>query len=376
MPPTPPARSRPAATRAPRRDRRDARARPTARENALFWVRAIVVILVLRAFIFEPFRIPSESMERTLLVGDFLIVSKLNYGARTPNTIGVPFTGLYVPGLELPQTRLPGFEAPGRGDVVVFNYPAAQDVERGAIPEETPIERRAPYIKRLVGEPGDTLAVLDKVLHIDGRPVGLQPTMKQRWRVTMEAQTPLSAAVYEQEGVDLFGSGFADSSQVVSSDIAATPAEAASVAARPGVARVEPFVYPAGVSQPGGMIYPQQSGYNADQYGPVVVPGRGMTVALTAQTWPVYEEVIRRYEGHTTDAAGGQYRIDGQPAASYTFAQNYYFAMGDSRDNSVDSRFWGFVPESHIVGKALFTFLSLTSDVPFLRFTRFLRPIP
>ena len=384
VPPTPPARprsesGRPSSRQVDRDARRarssDAKAKPTAAENIRFWIQAIVVILILRAFIFEPFRIPSESMEGTLLVGDFLIVSKLHYGARTPNTIGVPFTRFYGPGLELPQTRLPGFDEPERGDVVVFNYPSDTDVVVGAIPESTPIERRGPYIKRLVGQPGDTLAVLDKVLHIDGRPVPLAPTQKQRWRVTMDGGTPLSAAVFEDAGVDFFGSGYPDTTSIVASDIAATPAEARLIAARPGVASVTPFVMPEGASQ--SMVYPQTSGWNADQFGPVVVPGRGMSVPINAATWPVYEPVIRRYERRTTGRGdGGTYLVAGQPVTSYTFRQDYFFAMGDSRDNSVDSRFWGFVPESHIVGKALFTFLSFKGEFPFVRLNRFFRPIP
>ena len=345
--------------------------KPTARENARFWFRAIVVILILRAFIFEPFRIPSESMENTLLVGDFLIVSKLNYGARTPNTIGIPFTEIYVPGLELPQTRLPGFEAPHRGDVIVFNYPAAVDVERGPIPEDVPVERRAPYIKRLVAEPGDTLAVFDKVLHINGVPVPLAPTQKQRWRVTMTGQTTLPAAVLEDLRADLLGSGYPDSTGALVSDVAMTPVAARTVEARADVASVEPSILPEALTDP-------TFGANPDHVAPLLVPGRGLSVPLTEQTWATYEPVIRRYEGHTASHdAGGPFLIDGTPQTSYTFAADYYFAMGDSRDNSVDSRFWGFVPETHIVGKALFTFLSFRSFLPPIpRLERFFRPIP
>jgi signal peptidase I len=350
--------------------------RPTMRENVRFWVKAIVVILILRAFIFEPFRIPSESMEGTLLNRDFLIVSKLHYGARTPNTIGIPFTQIYLPGIEFPQTRLPGFSSVQRGDVVVFNYPSATDVERGRIAEDVPVERRAPYIKRVVGVPGDTLAVLDKVLHIDGQPVPLAPTMKQRWRMTMTGQAAPPPAALEDLGVDFFGAGFPDSTGVLAVDIAATPTAARALDGRADVASVVPFVLPEGAPQM--MVYPQTSGWNADQYGPVVVPGQGMTVALDAATWPVYSEVIARYEGHTASVGpGGEYLVDGRAATRYTFAQDYYFAMGDSRDNSVDSRFWGFVPKSHVVGRALFTFLSFKSWLPPIpRFERFFRPIP
>ena len=145
-----PDRSRP--SRSARRG--EAPVRPTFKENVWYWVKAIVAILIVRAFIAEPYRIPSESMEDTLLVGDFLIVSKLHWGPRTPETVGIPVTGIYLPGLRFPQVRLPGFAEPERGDVVVFNYPASVDVERGVIPASVPIERRAPYIKRIMALPG------------------------------------------------------------------------------------------------------------------------------------------------------------------------------------------------------------------------------
>lgn len=343
-----------------------------------FWVKAIAIILVLRAFLFEPYRIPSESMEDTLLWGDFLIVSKLNYGARTPNTIGVPFTGLYVPGLRLPQTRLPGFGAPERGDVVVFNYPASVDVERGRIPEDVPIERRAPYIKRIIGVPGDTLAVIDKAVHIDGRPLPLVETMKQRWRVTATGGTRPNARQFAEMGVEFVeGSDVRRNGALVSPrefDVFATPDEVRAIQALPDIASVAPFALPESATQP--MVYPQGSGWNADQYGPVVVPGRGLTVPLNSQTWPVYAEVIDRYEGRTVgEASDGSYVIDGRIAREYTFGQDYYFVMGDFRDNSVDSRFWGFVPESHLVGKAVFKFISVQKEFPFVRLGRFFRPI-
>ena len=169
----------------------------------MFWVKAIAIILVLRVFLFEPYRIPSESMEDTLLVYDFLIVSKLHYGARTPATIGIPFTGIYIPGFRLPQTRLPGFSEPTRGDVAVFNYPPAVDVVRGQIPESIPTERRAPYIKRLIGMPGDTLAVLDKLVHIDGEPYPLRNDMKQRWRVVGTGAGRANVRQLDELGIEL-----------------------------------------------------------------------------------------------------------------------------------------------------------------------------
>ena len=372
--------------RRPRAERRDGRTlarkdrppKPTFKENVRFWVKAILIIVLVRVFLFEPYRIPSESMEDTLLVYDFLIVSKLHYGARTPATIGVPFTGLYIPGLVFPQTRLPGFSEPTRGDVVVFNYPPSQDVVRGQIPESVPIERRAPYIKRIVGMPGDTLAVLDKVVHIDGRAVPISPTMKQRWRVSGSGETRPNVRQLDDLGVELVpGSDARDGAMLVvprQYDVFATPPEAAALEARNDVARVEPFVVPDGLV--GSMVYPPGSPWNPDQYGPVVVPGRGMTVQLDSTAWAQFSEVIDRYEGHDIGRGlDGSYQIDGRAAESFTFTQDYFFVMGDFRDNSVDSRFWGFVPESHLIGKAVIKFISLDSEFPFVRLNRFFRPI-
>ena len=361
-----------------RRKRREAKAKsaakPTLKENLWFWAKALTIILLLRAFIFEPYRIPSESMENTLLVGDFLIVSKLHYGPRTPNTIGIPFTRIYVPGLEFPQTRLPGFSEPQRGDVFVFNYPAAEDIERGSIPETVPIERRFPYIKRLMGLPGDTLAVLDKVLHINGEPIPLQPTMKQRWKVIASGGTRPNARQLEEMGIVLeVGSDRRQGSVLVEPReyvVVASPADLEPFVARADVDRVEPYV----LSE---TWRDDTFNANPDHVTPQVIPGAGVTVPLNARTLPLYAEVIQRYEGRDLQIVDGEVRIDGQPATSYTFTQDYYFAMGDFRDNSVDSRWWGVVPETHLVGKAVFTFLSFRRWIPPIpRLNRFFRPIP
>ena len=362
-------------TASPRASRRE-RPKPTTRENVWYWVKAILIILILRAFVAEPYRIPSESMEDTLLVGDFLIVSKVHWGPRTPATVGVPFTRVYAPGLEAPQVRLPGFAEPERGDVAVFNYPASRDVVVGEIPASVPIERRGPYIKRIVAVPGDTVAVLDKVLHVNGVPQPLAPTMKQRWTVTATGDDRPNARQFAEMGVELeelsdrrdsTGTGYASPRQYV---VNATPPEAQAVAALPLVARVDPYIQDE-------RAVDQTYGANPDHVSPRVVPGAGMTVALTEATLPVYAETIRRHEGRRLERGpDGGVLVDGAPATTYTFTQDYYMAMGDSRDNSVDSRFWGFVPHSHLVGKAVFTFLSFKGELPFVRLERFFRPIP
>ncbi|MDX1418744.1 MAG: signal peptidase I [Rubricoccaceae bacterium] len=348
------------------------------KETLRFWAIAIFVIVLVRAFLFEPYRIPSESMEDTLLVGDFLIVSKLHYGPRTPNTLGIPLTPIYLRGVEFPTVRLPGFSEVERGDVVVFNYPASVDVERGRIPSTVPIQRRDPYIKRVVGLPGDTLAVLDKLVYLNGRPFPLLPTQKQLWRVTAAQGRSVSQTTLEAIGIEaarVVPQAPGDSA-ALRFDVLATPPEVEALDALPEVAAVQPSFMPEGVVI--DPRFPPGSTNNPDQFGPVVVPREGVTVPLNRETWPVLQELITRYEGHRAQALGDSvFVIDGQPATTYTFAQDYYFVMGDNRDNSVDSRYWGFVPEDHLVGKALFTFISMKRWLPPIpRITRFFRPIP
>lgn len=357
--------------------------KPTFKENVRFWIKAIIVILILRAFIFEPYRIPSESMEDTLLVGDFLIVSKLHYGARTPNTIGLPFTRIYVPGMVFPQTRLPGFSEPERGDVAVFNYPAPTDVERGSIPRDVPIERRDPYIKRLVAVPGDTIAIVDKTLLINGVADPLAETMKQQWLAySVNADRPTKREL-EEQGLILEAFGNAPDGRAYFA-VNGTPEAARRLEAREGVAEVTPGALQDSVTfrdtslgaLADDLVYGPAQKWNWHQYGPLAVPAAGETIDVTPTTMETYAEVLEQYEGvEVTRTRGGGYLLNGVERDSYTFKQDYYFAMGDNRDNSVDSRYWGFVPETHLVGKAVFKFLSFKSEFPFVRPNRFFRPI-
>jgi len=350
------------------------------KETVRFWVVAILVIAFIRAFFFEPYRIPSESMEDTLLVGDFLIVSKLHYGPRTPGTLGIPLTPLYLPGIQFPQKRLPGFSEVQRGDVVVFNYPAAQDVVRGQVPNSVPIERRDPYIKRVVGVPGDSIAVVDKVVYLNGVPQSLRPTMAQHWRVTSTGNTRPGVTELSDTGVQLMGDIPSQTGQATSPRqyvVTSTEGEATALMHRGDIASVEPFVRPEGNGDLQGLQFPPGSGSNPDQFPPIVVPRVGATVTLNAETWPGLQELITRHEGHVAQAIGDSvFVIDGAPAESYTFQQDYYFVMGDSRDNSVDGRYWGFVPHDHMVGKAVFIFISMKKWLPPIpRFNRFFRGI-
>jgi signal peptidase I len=355
----------------------------TWQETLRFWIVAIVVITTVKAFLITPFQIPSESMQRTQLVGDFLFVSKLHYGARTPNTIGIPFTNIYLKGIEFPQTRLPGFSEIQRGDVAVFNYPYHTDLVSGEVfPVTIPIERRAPFIKRIVGMPGDTLALLDKRLYINGRPGPQWPgVMNDRRVVWTDRAQRLREEFMAEHGIE-YARGYEQMLPDQQVAVNATEEAAEALKALPSVADVVPLSVPEG--QGGNEIFPRGAPFNRDHYGPFLVPAEGMTVPLTVQTWPLMELVVNRYERRRLTREGDRFLLDGEPALAYTFAQNYYFMMGDNRDHSFDSRYWGIVPEDHVVGKAVLTFFSLNKEGggslfdtkwPIFRFDRFFKPI-
>lgn len=322
---------------------------------------AAVVVLIVRTLFFDLFRIPTPSMERNLLVGDYLFVSKLHYGTRLPLTLGVPFTSWYLPGMEFPYTRLPGFSEVQRGDAIVFNYP----------PEAQPIDRKMHYIKRVIGLPGETLEVRDKVVHVNGDPLPLGEGMQQFWYVYK------SDARYQLPGSRLRELGVSDVRPTQDAEVVrvlATPDAVEAMRAWPWIDRVEPYI--ARDEAYGALMYPPGRGYTPDNYGPVTAPQKGETVVLTSENWPLYEPLIGRYEGHTTQRVGDSiFQIDGEQVETYTFTQDYYFAMGDNRDNSEDSRFWGFVPMDHVVGKAIFTYFSWDANGYLPRFSRIFRVI-
>ncbi len=308
-------------------------------------VFAIIFMVIVRTLLFDLFRIPTPSMENSLLVGDYLFVSKLHYGTRTPITLGIPFSFIYIRGLELPWTRLPGFTSVKRGDAVVFNWPGD---------DEPHIDRKMHYIKRVVGLPGDSLAVVRKVVHINGESQPLGANMQQHWYAyKTDARVQLPSARLGELGID----------EVVPT---VNPTVVRVLATEEAVTRLRELSYvdrvtPAIARESSGYsthMYPGGVGYTPDNYGPVLIPSEGMTVPLTEVNWRMYETVITRYEGHTTSQVEDQYLVDGEPADTYTFSQNYYFVMGDNRDNSEDSRFWGFVPFDHVVGKAVMVYFS------------------
>lgn len=325
-------------------------------------VFALVVMLIVRTLIFDLYRIPTPSMEKSLLVGDYLFVSKLHYGTRTPITIGIPFTQIYLKGIELPHTRLPGFTEVKRGDAIVFNYP----------PLEKPIDRKMHYIKRVIGLPGETLEVVDKTVHINGDPLDPPETLQQYWNVyKRDPRVALSGSTLRDLGV----SDFQTTSDRSIVRVLATRDAITQIESWPWVERVEPYIAPEN-SRYSAVMYPAGRDYTPDNYGPIQIPQEGQTITLTPENWLVYAPVIIDYEGHTASMLeDGTFEIDGVQTDTYTFEQEYYFVMGDNRDNSEDSRFWGFVPMNHVVGKAILIYFSWDSDAMLPRFGRILQMI-
>jgi signal peptidase I len=352
---------------APRnRTRTDEDEAPTSEKSELrqwgeAFVVAFVIVLIVRTLFFDLFRIPTPSMEQNLLVGDYLFVSKLHYGPRMPMSVGMPFTSIYLPGVRFPYKRFGGFSRVQRGDPIVFNHP----------PKQGPIDQKLHYIKRVIGLPGEDISVRDKVVHIDGRPLPLGEGMQQYWIVTKsDARYQIPRMRMREIGI----SEVAPTRSATTVRILATPSAVRQVQDWSWVRSVRPYVTEnAGM---GPRMYPDERGYTRDQYGPVHIPAKGETVTLTDENWPVFRPVIVGYEGRDArQMTDSTFAIEGERTTTYTFEQNYYFVMGDNRDNSKDSRFWGFVPMDHIVGKALFTYFSWDYDSWMPRFGRILNPI-
>ena len=342
------------------------------------WVDAIVFAVIaatlIRWLFLEAFTIPTPSMENSLLVGDFLFVSKMHYGARTPKTpLQLPLTHQTLPGtnipsyvdwIQLPQYRLPGFSEVERGDVVVFNFPTEF---------QYPVDLKTNYIKRCIGIPGDVIQVVDRQVYVNDQVFVDPPGVQYRYQVeTSQNINPRVLAQYDIQLRDInrYANGYL---------IDCTPGTAEALAKLSFIQSVEPYIMPEGQAEP--RIYPDASVFpwSADFFGPLQVPAEGQQMEMNKENIVKYEFIIKHYEGHDDMVVrDGKLYIEGQPVDTYTFQQDYYFMMGDNRHNSLDSRFWGFVPADHIVGKAFFIWLSIDSEASFfdkIRWSRLFRLI-
>jgi signal peptidase I len=297
-------------------------------------------------------------MEDSLLTGDFLIVSKLHYGIRTPMSVSVPFTEIHIPNLTLPWFRVPGFSSIKRNDVFVFNYPV----------EDKVISARTHYIKRAVGMPGDTLQITDKVLTVNGVEIDEHPGIQFFHEVLTKGQARLSPTKVKEAGGNIIG--VTNGGSVV---VNMSKAEAAEMSTWPEVEAIQIYANP-----PDYNMFGQSSGFyfskgitgNTDQFPAIVIPFEGQVINLSPENYHLYRDLLTRYEGNTVLVEGDQFVINGERTNTYTVKQNYYFAMGDNRDNSEDSRFWGFVPDDHVVGKAVMLYFSWDAERMLPRFGR------
>ena len=423
------------------------RAKNATVKSVMSWVDAIVFALVavyfVNIYLFQNYQIPSSSLEKSLLVGDFLFVSKMSYGPRVPNTpLSMPLTQHTLPllncksYLDWPQwdyKRVAGFGKVKRNDIVVFNFPAGDTVAlnhqgediyalayregRRLYPnpvqmdsltreqqravynlyysagrkqiDETPqlygkvvvrpVDRRENYVKRCVGLPGDTLLIKDGQVYADGKPVPNAEGVQFNYFVQTTGPY-ITEDMFRELGISL------DDQLLMNGD----PAWEAALAdmglnRRDAQGRLAPIYHlpltrqmyttlsgnrklvSGIVKEPAfysGDIYPLNlyTHWDRDNYGPIWIPAKGETIKLTADNLPIYQRCIEAYEGNKLEQKPDGIYINGQKTDTYTFRMDYYWMMGDNRHNSLDSRYWGFVPEDHVVGKPILIWLSLDKD--------------
>ena len=387
---------------------------------------AIVAATLVHTYFIQPYVIPTSSLEKTLLVGDFLFVSKFHYGARVPmTTIAAPMVHDTLPIInkksylkkpQLPYFRLPGFQKIKRNDIVVFSWPA-DTVERFFTYTDKrirkPIDKKSNYVKRCVALPGDKLEIIDGYIHINGERTILPDRAKPQYTHIVKSKKGISSRLIldntsSTEFIRKYTAEFRSQEQitalspymrgVVSNDnngkvtflteasgipikvikklniavrevadfereVNLTEAEAEKLRNNPNIDEVTRVIMPKSTNSKA--FFPGNSSYNwnLDNFGPITLPKEGETININVKTLPIYKKIINEYEGNTLQVKGNQILINDKVANTYTFKQNYYWMMGDNRHRSEDSRYWGFVPQDHIVGKPVFIWMSLEGVV-------------
>ncbi len=378
-----------------------------AREWVDAGIFAVIAATLIRTFVFEAYVIPTPSMEKTLLVNDFLFVSKFSYGPRIPNTpIAMPFVHhtmpffdikSYVEWIHIPYTRW--FASPvKRNDVVVFNFPAgdtvinkeefqsakpyydaARELGNGDMnagrkiilgdPDSYPIiirpvDKKENFIKRCVGIAGDTLQIKDQVIYINGQATNLPDYSETNYIVTTAGQQLDETVMKDEYDVDINDGEEFQQTGVPNRYAILLTAVARDKMIKSGLAKnIIPYID----SSKGVYPYDPQYNWTKDNYGPFWIPKKGATLTLTPLNYPFYERVIRDFEKNKLDIQNGKIFINDKEVTEYTFKMDYYWMMGDNRHQSLDSRYWGFVPEDHVVGEAWMIWLSWKNGVRWSR---------
>lgn len=370
---------------------------------------AVVAASIIRGFFFEAFTIPTSSLEKSLMVGDFLFVNKVCYGAKVPQTpMAFPFahhtlpfttgTQSYLEWLKLPYMRLPGYSKPKNGEIVVFNYPDGDTVTIGTQqytsyyemvrrfgytnmnnPNFTvdlggmsikngkkvgrPVDKREHYVKRCVGIAGDKLEIKDGELYINDKKQAMPEHAQHFYDVkVLNSLLQVDELFLDKHDIyvtEAYVKKSGDDTTIYSFNM---PADVAlQLQNTPGVLKVEKYIEPKG--EYSSSIFPHNAKFpwNNDNFGPITLPKEGMTVSIDTNNLCIYEKMLNTYDNgiHQVTKSGAQVLYDGKPITSYTFKQDYYWMMGDNRHNSADSRSWGVVPFDHVVGRPVFVWFSM-----------------